>query len=91
MKRFKTVFLIILLFHFIINLQEGSIGHDVVIKPLPFGLINNDNVESRAHHIVYKQKAGVTEQNSDFGKFFESYKFELTLMHGEGGVSLRKP
>lgn len=51
------------------NLQEGSIGHDFVIKPLPMGLINKDNIENRAHHIVYKRKVDVAEQFSDFGKY----------------------
>lgn len=47
-------------------LMEGSIGHDVVIKPLPAGLINEANTDSRAHHIVYKRKVDVAEQFSDF-------------------------
>lgn len=52
-----------------IPLKEGSIGSDVVIKPVPFGLINTDNGDNlRAHHIVYKRKADPIVQLSDFGK-----------------------
>lgn len=65
-------------FGFSRNSQEGSIGHDVVIKPVPFGLIDSDNSksESRAHHIVYKRKVNEADQFSDFGKseqFFFSF------------------
>lgn len=50
-------------------MQEGSIGHDVVIKPVPFGLINSENSqsESRAHHIVYRRKVNEADEFSDFG------------------------
>lgn len=73
----STGFIIVLFLYFFINLQEGSIGHDVVIKPLPFGLINNDNLESRAHHVIYKRKIDVAEQLSDFGKFLHSLQMKL--------------
>lgn len=51
-----------------IKLQEGSIGQDVVIKPVPHGLINDESSNGRAHHIVYKRKVDKTDQFSDFGK-----------------------
>lgn len=52
------------------NLQEGSIGHDVVIKPVPYGLIDNvsSKSEGRAHHIVYRRKVDEADQLSDFGR-----------------------
>lgn len=50
------------------NLQEGSIGHDVVIKPVPYGLLNNEQPENGAHHIIYKRKVDETDQFSDFGE-----------------------
>lgn len=47
-------------------LQEGSIGHDLVIKPLPHELSEN---KEQAQHVVYKREAAATEdQLSDFGK-----------------------
>ncbi|EDW00923.1 GH21155 [Drosophila grimshawi] len=55
--------------HFILNhfnsfLQEGSIGHDMVIKPLPHELSPN---KEQAQHIVYKREAAATDdQLSDF-------------------------
>ncbi|XP_031630928.1 venom metalloproteinase 3 isoform X4 [Contarinia nasturtii] len=47
-------------------LMEGSIGHDMVIKPVPYGLIQDKNSENTAHHIVYKRKVDATDQNGDF-------------------------
>ncbi|XP_034480132.1 uncharacterized protein LOC117785950 [Drosophila innubila] len=44
--------------------MEGSIGHDLVIKPLPHELSNN---KEQAQHIVYKREASATDdQLSDF-------------------------
>lgn len=56
-------------------LQEGSIGHDVVIKPVPAGIINADaDSSTAAHHIVFKRKADPMDQLSDFGEFcFHAY------------------
>lgn len=49
-----------------LSLQEGSIGHDLVIKPLPHELSQN---KEQAQHVVYKREAAATEdQLSDFGK-----------------------
>ncbi|XP_030560951.1 uncharacterized protein LOC115762743 isoform X2 [Drosophila novamexicana] len=45
-------------------IMEGSIGHDLVIKPLPHELSPN---KEQAHHIVYKREASATDdQLSDF-------------------------
>ncbi|XP_068144640.1 A disintegrin and metalloproteinase with thrombospondin motifs like isoform X1 [Drosophila tropicalis] len=45
-------------------IMEGSIGHDLVIKPLPHELSPN---KEESHHIVYKREASQTEdQLSDF-------------------------
>ncbi|KRF79684.1 A disintegrin and metalloproteinase with thrombospondin motifs like isoform X9 [Drosophila virilis] len=45
-------------------IMEGSIGHDLVIKPLPHELSPN---KEQAHHIVYKRAAsGTDDQLSDF-------------------------
>ncbi|XP_023173476.2 uncharacterized protein LOC111601215 isoform X2 [Drosophila hydei] len=45
-------------------IMEGSIGHDLVIKPLPHELSPN---KEQAHHIVYKRAASATnDQLSDF-------------------------
>lgn len=60
----KTTILILLHFPF----QEGSIGHDVVIKPLPHGLIDRDDGATGAHHVVFKRKVDETEQLSDYGE-----------------------
>lgn len=49
--------------------QEGSIGHDVVIKPVPYGLLNNERPETGAHHIIYKRKVDESDQFSDFGEY----------------------
>jgi len=47
-------------------LQEGSIGHDLVIKPLPHELSPNPE---ESHHIIYKREASAAEdQLSDFGE-----------------------
>lgn len=54
---------------FFFILQEGSIGHDMVIKPVPYGLIQDENSQNRAHHIVYKRKVDETDQDSDFGEY----------------------
>lgn len=71
-KFMKTIELTICTYFF--NLQEGSIGHDVVIKPVPAGIINADadssSSSSGAHHIVFKRKADPMDQLSDFGKLF---------------------
>lgn len=50
--------------------QEGSIGHDVVIKPVPFGLMDHGSFknEERAHHIVYKRQVNEVDEFSDFGR-----------------------
>lgn len=52
--------------------QEGSIGHDVVIKPVPTGIIDADSSSSGSatHHIVFKRKVDPVDQLSDFGMFF---------------------
>ncbi|XP_055307173.1 A disintegrin and metalloproteinase with thrombospondin motifs like, partial [Sitodiplosis mosellana] len=47
-------------------LMEGSIGQDVVIKPVPHGLINDESSNGKAHHIVYKRKVDTADQFSDF-------------------------
>ncbi|XP_060655501.1 LOW QUALITY PROTEIN: A disintegrin and metalloproteinase with thrombospondin motifs like [Drosophila nasuta] len=45
-------------------IMEGSIGHDLVIKPLPHELSNN---KEQAQHVVYKREASATDdQLSDF-------------------------
>ncbi|XP_017150037.1 uncharacterized protein LOC108160508 isoform X3 [Drosophila miranda] len=45
-------------------IMEGSIGHDLVIKPLPHELSPS---QEEAHHIVYKREASAAEdQLSDF-------------------------
>ncbi|XP_041450197.1 uncharacterized protein LOC111071375 isoform X3 [Drosophila obscura] len=45
-------------------IMEGSIGHDLVIKPLPHELSPN---QEEAHHIVYKREASAAEEQlSDF-------------------------
>lgn len=54
------------------KLQEGSIGHDMVIKPVPYGLIKSENPENdRSHHIIYRRKVNDDEsdQFSDFGEY----------------------
>ncbi|XP_036231657.2 A disintegrin and metalloproteinase with thrombospondin motifs like isoform X2 [Bactrocera oleae] len=43
--------------------MEGSIGHEMVIKPLPHELSPNPDT---AHHIVYKREAQSLEHLSDF-------------------------
>ncbi|XP_050327655.1 uncharacterized protein LOC126757634 isoform X4 [Bactrocera neohumeralis] len=43
--------------------MEGSIGHEMVIKPLPHDLSPNPDA---AHHIVYKREAQPLEHLSDF-------------------------
>uniref|UniRef100_A0A034V501 A disintegrin and metalloproteinase with thrombospondin motifs 16 n=1 Tax=Bactrocera dorsalis TaxID=27457 RepID=A0A034V501_BACDO len=43
--------------------MEGSIGHEMVIKPLPHELSPNPDA---AHHIVYKREAQPLEHLSDF-------------------------
>lgn len=54
-------------FAFVTLLQEGSIGHDLVIKPLPHELSPN---KEQAHHIVFKRAASAADdQLSDFGKY----------------------
>lgn len=47
-------------------LQEGSIGHDMVIKPLPHELSPQPE---ESHHVIYKRSADPLEHLSDFGKF----------------------
>ncbi|EDX08427.1 GD25017 [Drosophila simulans] len=45
-------------------IMEGSIGHDLVIKPLPHELSPNPE---ESHHIIYKREASAAEdQLSDF-------------------------
>ncbi|XP_017468411.1 PREDICTED: uncharacterized protein LOC108360573 isoform X3 [Rhagoletis zephyria] len=44
-------------------IMEGSIGHEMVIKPLPHELSPNPDA---AHHIVYKRDAQPLEHLSDF-------------------------
>ncbi|XP_044571747.1 A disintegrin and metalloproteinase with thrombospondin motifs 1 isoform X5 [Drosophila ananassae] len=45
-------------------IMEGSIGHDMVIKPLPHELSPNPE---ESHHIIYKREASAAEdQLSDF-------------------------
>ncbi|KAL7736481.1 hypothetical protein ACLKA6_019681 [Drosophila palustris] len=45
-------------------IMEGSIGHDLVIKPLPHELSNN---KEQAQHVIYKREASATDdQLSDF-------------------------
>lgn len=52
---------------FVFYSQEGSIGHDLVIKPLPHELSPNPE---ESHHIIYKREASAAEdQLSDFGKW----------------------
>lgn len=70
-------------FFFLYNFQEGSIGHDVVIKPVPAGIINSDADSSSAtHHIVYKRKVDPMDQMSDFGewlKFLYNFFFPFNV------------
>lgn len=54
---------------FLLNFQEGSIGHDVVIKPLPYGVLQQDDETKGAHHVVFKRKTDETDQFGDYGKF----------------------
>lgn len=49
--------------------QEGSIGHDIVIRPVPTELTEQYK-DIGAHHIVYKRKVDNMDQNSDFGKYY---------------------
>ncbi|XP_067628076.1 A disintegrin and metalloproteinase with thrombospondin motifs like isoform X3 [Eurosta solidaginis] len=44
-------------------IMEGSIGHEMVIKPLPHELSPNPDA---AHHVVYKREAQPLEHLSDF-------------------------
>lgn len=55
-------------------LQEGSIGHDLVIRPIPADVIHPLNTDGKSvHHVVFKRDtASVDEQFSDFGKFSDS-------------------
>lgn len=59
--------------HFNLKLQEGSIGQDMVIKPVPYGLINDNSSNGKAQHIVYKRKVDTADQFSDFGKSLQLY------------------
>ncbi|XP_037955326.1 uncharacterized protein LOC119685179 isoform X2 [Teleopsis dalmanni] len=43
--------------------MEGSIGHEMVIKPVPHELSPN---KEQAHHIIYKREAQPLEHLSDF-------------------------
>ncbi|KAL5287706.1 hypothetical protein ACFFRR_008546 [Megaselia abdita] len=43
--------------------MEGSIGHDIVIKPLPHELSPN---KDGAHHVVFKRDVDSLEHESDF-------------------------
>lgn len=67
---FKIKMFVIKSCKFIVFLfQEGSIGHDIVIRPVPTELTSNYK-DSGTHHIVYKRKVDNMDQNSDFGKYF---------------------
>ncbi|KAM7344450.1 sol narae metalloprotease isoform 3-T3 [Cochliomyia hominivorax] len=43
--------------------MEGSIGHDMVIKPLPHDLLPN---KKESHHVIFKREADMSEHLSDF-------------------------
>lgn len=61
-------------FVFFVYLQEGSIGHDVVIRPVPTGIVDSENADG-THHIVFKRQTDPMDQLSDFGKVFFSFFF----------------
>ncbi|XP_037032459.1 A disintegrin and metalloproteinase with thrombospondin motifs 1 isoform X2 [Bradysia coprophila] len=46
-------------------LMEGSIGHDLVIRPVPTELTKHLE-DSSTHHIVFKRNSDAVDQNSDF-------------------------
>ncbi|KAJ6645511.1 A disintegrin and metalloproteinase with thrombospondin motifs 16 [Pseudolycoriella hygida] len=46
-------------------LMEGSIGHDLVIRPVPTELTKHMD-DSSTHHIVYKRNTDAVDQDSDF-------------------------
>uniref|UniRef100_A0A1A9ZGH7 Uncharacterized protein n=1 Tax=Glossina pallidipes TaxID=7398 RepID=A0A1A9ZGH7_GLOPL len=43
--------------------REGSIGHDLVIKPLPHNLSPN---KDKSHHVIYKRETLPLDHLSDF-------------------------
>ncbi|XP_037914154.1 A disintegrin and metalloproteinase with thrombospondin motifs 1 isoform X3 [Hermetia illucens] len=51
--------------------MEGSIGHELVIKPLPKNLSPDDGV----HHVIYKRTVDANDQFSDFA-FMEPDRLE---------------
>lgn len=50
--------------------QDGSIGHDIVIRPLPADVSRSD----AAQHVVYKRSASQLGEDSDFGMYRHSLK-----------------
>ncbi|XP_055382412.1 A disintegrin and metalloproteinase with thrombospondin motifs like isoform X2 [Condylostylus longicornis] len=53
-------------------IMEGSIGHELVIKPLPHELSPN---KDKAHHVIYKRSLAENDQLSDFA-YMEPDQFE---------------
>lgn len=55
-------------------MQEGSVGSQLVIKPLPGGFIhkhnsmNNNGEINPDHHIAFKRDTDQIDQFSDFGE-----------------------
>uniref|UniRef100_A0A1B0BNI2 Uncharacterized protein n=1 Tax=Glossina palpalis gambiensis TaxID=67801 RepID=A0A1B0BNI2_9MUSC len=46
-----------------VKFTEGSIGHDLVIKPLPHNLSPNKDI---SHHVIYKRDTLPLDHLSDF-------------------------
>lgn len=64
-------------FHFSLSLfipQEGSIGHELVIKPVPTDISQAE--DGSVHHVIYKRKAH--EEHNDQ---FSDYGTGLTFSH----------
>lgn len=52
------------------HVQEGSIGHDLVIRPVPADVIHPMNVDGKTlHHVVFKREAAEADEQSDFGEY----------------------
>lgn len=50
-------------------LQEGTIGHEMTIRPVPAEIQHSLNPDGKSvHHVVFKRQSGTIEPLSDFGK-----------------------
>lgn len=73
----NNAFLFVFIFHSSPPpMQEGSIGHDLVIRPVPADVIHPLNAEGKSvHHVVFKRDTAATDEQSDFGEYSDSSPF----------------